>query len=216
MHPTTESATVNCIAPGSTASEASWFIGSKGNGIDTSEPKPIKWVWGLPYSEAARAHDCVLQFPDDPMTRLLSEPHSSTWSVAMLLEMLAVSEECGSGRRTAYFTIALPVAGQDARSTAAGDAASTAEQGLLSFDEYDQILVVLFGHGMDFSSREGAVASSKLFLEFVQDTFSIKSTTAVSSGAPIVKDAGTHAKQQDTPKVNDLTMVIRKKRKVQD
>ncbi|KAJ1720169.1 hypothetical protein LPJ53_005173 [Coemansia erecta] len=164
----------------------------------------------------ARAHDCVLQFPDDPMTRLLSEPHSSTWSVAMLLEMLAVSEECGSGRRTAYFTIALPVLRQSTSLTAAGDTASTAEQGLLSFDEYDQILVVLFGHNMDFSSRDGAVASSKLFLEFARDTFNIKSTTAITSGAPIIKDAATHSKQQDAPKVNDLTMAIRKKRKVQD
>ncbi|KAJ2891808.1 hypothetical protein IWW38_003465, partial [Coemansia aciculifera] len=72
-------AVVNCIVPGSTMNESSWFLGNNcaGSSEIAENSRPIDWRWGLPYPLNARAHDCVLQFPDDPITRLLSENHSS-------------------------------------------------------------------------------------------------------------------------------------------
>ncbi|KAJ2702960.1 hypothetical protein FB645_004085 [Coemansia sp. IMI 203386] len=227
----------HCVVPGSTASEAPWFLGSDqhtttNNTSDAdgtigqyTESKPaaaatnattspsIKWTWGLPYVSSARAHDCVLQFPDDPMTRLLYEPHSNSWSVSMLIEMLAVSEECGSGRRAAYYSAALPVDNrQDSNSSSNID--GTAEQGSLSFDDYDKVLIALFDHDMDFSSHEAAVASSKRFLEFISANFNIPTIVIDTAGKPVVKDTSDQKQQQQPAKVNDLTMIIRKKRKV--
>ncbi|KAJ1822221.1 hypothetical protein LPJ56_003110 [Coemansia sp. RSA 2599] len=234
----------NCMVPGSTASEeASWFLGASqpasndaadagrtmgqytasklavatttasSNASDhASNPGGTRWTWGLPYVSSARAHDCVLQFPDDPMTRLLSEPHSSFWSVSMLLEMLAVSEECGSGRRTAYFSAALPVGRTQGLSSSDKDD-GTAEQGTLSFDDYDKVLIALFDREMDFSSHETALASSKRFLDFVSASFGISAIAIDTAGKPIEKSAS-EPKQQEPPTVNDLTMAVRKKRKI--
>ncbi|KAJ1646054.1 hypothetical protein LPJ64_002433 [Coemansia asiatica] len=243
----------NCVVPGSTASEAPWFLGSNQHTSNNAtnadgtigqytEPKlavadaattaatasdhasipaSIRWTWGLPYVSSARAHDCVLQFPDDPMTRLLSEPYSSSWSVSMLLEMLAVSEECGSGRRTAYYSAALPVGHlQDPSSSSSSSSSSgssakgdnTAEQGSLSFDDYDKALIALFDREMDFSTHEAALVSSKRFLDLISASFGIPAITIDTMGKPIVKSAS-EPKQQEPPKVNDLTMAIRKKRK---
>ncbi|KAJ2390229.1 hypothetical protein GGI23_005663, partial [Coemansia sp. RSA 2559] len=97
-----------CVIPGAAASEATspWFLGSRNSADnkpsvdpassqqhaqnnDRDEGPSVRWIWGLPYPDSACAHNHVLQFPDDPMTRLLSEPHSSSWSVSMLLEMLS-------------------------------------------------------------------------------------------------------------------------------
>ncbi|KAJ1891135.1 hypothetical protein LPJ66_007089 [Kickxella alabastrina] len=232
-------AIANCIVPGTSVGEAPWFLGPQ-SGIRVSEADKaieqpatgmmtkcdpadtalsacskahhtVQWKWGLPYDDTARAHDCVLQFPDDPMTRLLSEPHSGAWSVHTLLEMLSVSEECGSGRRTAYFSATLPLRAH--LSCASADTDGTAEQGRLSFDDYDRVLVALFDRDMDFSSSASALASSRRFTEYIDTQLGIAYVAVDTTGAAVAP-RHSETKAKEAPKVNDLTMSIRKKRKV--
>ncbi|KAJ2760686.1 hypothetical protein IWQ56_005429, partial [Coemansia nantahalensis] len=151
----------HCAVPGADRSEAPSFLGTPDSTGGPGTPA-VDWTWGLPYAAEARAHDCVLQFPDDPATRLLAEPHSSGWSVAMLLEMLAVSEECGSGHRTAYFSATLPMASlAPAQADGAASSSEAADQGALSAEDYDNVLVALFDRDMDFSCADGAMRSSR-------------------------------------------------------
>ncbi|KAJ1950449.1 hypothetical protein EC988_004382 [Linderina pennispora] len=123
----------------------------------------------------------------------------------MLLDMLAVGEECGAGRRAAYFSLQL----EDLPDGGSPDA----DQGTLSFDDFDRTLAALFDREMDFSNTEAAHASTKKFFDFVDEN------NLDAAGAVVVESQGTahvapappaHA----PPPVNDLTMVIRKKRKV--
>ncbi|KAI9499750.1 histone acetylation protein-domain-containing protein [Coemansia spiralis] len=233
------SATAYCVIPGSAASEATWFLG-RCDGNDNSNMKlpvecskqqnqqntfsaspSVRWIWGLPYIGSVRAHDCVLQFPDDPITRLLAEPHSDLWSVAMLLEMLSVSEECGSGHRTAYFSASLPLAPTASTSSPPLPARriATADQGSISFEDYDNVLIALFDHEMDFSNTKAALASSARLAEVLDSKHSIPVVSIETAGTSIkpkydasISENATGA--ATTPKINDLTMVIRKKRKV--
>ncbi|KAJ2454663.1 hypothetical protein EV183_001411 [Coemansia sp. RSA 2336] len=165
----------------------------------------VEWKWGLPHPSEATAHNCVLQFPDDPITRLLAEPHTKTWSVSMLLEMLAIGEECGSGHRTAFFSAALPIASASLQDAPKFD--ETASQGSLSFADYDKILVVLFDHKMDFSSSKLAAESSKTIMEHLQ-SLNISPTQVETNGPAIA----TLQPSAVTP-VNDLSSIVRKKRK---
>ncbi|KAI8318849.1 hypothetical protein GQ54DRAFT_299808 [Martensiomyces pterosporus] len=185
----------------------------------------VEWKWGLPYPLNARAHDCVLQFPDDPITRLLEAKHSGTWPVSMLLEILSVSEECGSGRRTAYFSASLPLPRNSVKMAnslaAAADPApnTTAGQSPLSFEDYDKVLIELFDENMDFSTTVQARNSSKRLFDFLDAQFSIQPTAVSTSGKAPVKampgpPGAEEPKKHEAPKVNDLTMAIRKKRKV--
>ncbi|KAJ2752983.1 hypothetical protein GGI19_003458 [Coemansia pectinata] len=218
-------AVANCIVPGSTMRESSWFFGkdctlgagsmnNNANGSCTERAQSVDWKWGLPYPLGARAHDCVLQFPDDPITRLLSEPHSSAWSVSGLLDMLSVSEECGSGHRTAYFMASLPLC--PGISAQAGDIAdsSTASQGHLSFEDYDRILVALFDHEMDFSSTASAYLSSNRLKDYLDSNFDIPLISAETTGPAITREPIQAATPYNLPTVNDLSTVIRKKRKI--
>ncbi|KAJ2709535.1 hypothetical protein H4R19_004205 [Coemansia spiralis] len=206
--------TAHCAVPGSDPSEASSILGAPHATPDPGSPT-VHWTWGLQYPAESRAHDCILQFPDDPMTRLLAEPHSSSWSVAMLFEMLAVGEECGAGHRAAYFSASLPmVALPDLpHADTVADASESADQCALSANEYDNVLLALFDHDMDFSCTNGAVRSSKrLFdaLAAVPGTV----TVAVSTAGPPASHSATTAVAAAAPPVNDLTAAIRKKRKV--
>ncbi|KAJ2549909.1 hypothetical protein EV175_004263 [Coemansia sp. RSA 1933] len=229
-----------CVIPGAAANEAaSWFLGScnsanntplvddtiaqqSSQSKDNGECPPVRWSWGLPYPDSARAHNCVLQFPDDPMTRLLSEPHSNSWSVAMLLEMLSVSEECGSGHRTAYISASLPVAClQSLPVELSARRFATADQGSLSFDNYDDILVALFDREMDFSDTKASISSTARLDAYLDSNHSIQPFVVNTNGPALSQTARTDAAgntsssgNADTTKINDLSMMMRKKRKV--
>ncbi|KAJ1749970.1 hypothetical protein LPJ79_003290 [Coemansia sp. RSA 1821] len=165
----------------------------------------VEWKWGLPHPPEATAHNCVLQFPDDPITRLLAEPHTRPWSVSMLLEMLAIGEECGSGHRTAFFSAALPIAPASLKDAPKFD--ETAVQGTLSFADYDKMLVVLFGHNMDFSTSKLAAESSKTMMEYLR-SINVSSTQVKTGGLAITTE-----KPPAVAPVNDLSSIVRKKRK---
>ncbi|KAJ2797605.1 hypothetical protein H4R20_005124, partial [Coemansia guatemalensis] len=160
-----ETVVAHCVVPGAEPNDAYTFTGAltdtandTSNGhAGTETVARIDWRWGLPYPSNALAHDCVLQFPDDPITRLLAEPHSRGWSVAMLLEILSVSEECGSGHRTAYISTQLPVNGV-AEVLEPSQFEATADQGQLSLEDYDSVLAALFDRATDFSNASTAVA----------------------------------------------------------
>ncbi|KAJ2100849.1 hypothetical protein GGI16_003596 [Coemansia sp. S142-1] len=218
-------AVANCIVPGSTMRESTWFLGkdctqsagsdnSNVNGSCSESTQSVDWRWGLPYPLGARAHDFVLQFPDDPITRLLSEPHSSAWSVSALLDMLSVSEECGSGHRTAYFMASLPLCPDSNAQTSDIADNSTASQGRLSFEDYDKILVVLFDHDMDFSSTASAHLSSNRLKDYLDTNFDIPLISVETTGPAITRDPAQATNSCNLPTVNDLSTVIRKKRKV--
>ncbi|KAJ1661994.1 hypothetical protein IW140_006236 [Coemansia sp. RSA 1813] len=240
-HGTSSDCKAYCVIPGAAASEAyaPWFLGSRRNTDNNAsaestdkqksasndaytENPSVRWAWGLPYPDNARAHDCVLQFPDDPMTRLLSESHSSSWSVAMLLEMLSVSEECGSGHRTAYISASLPTENfKHPPMELLPQGAATACQGSLSFDDYDDILVALFDRNMDFSDTKASLSSTTRLNSYLDSKYSIQAVVVKTFGPSVSQrstdtSAGTSpsSKKIDAPKVNDLTMMVRKKRKV--
>ncbi|KAJ2776945.1 hypothetical protein H4R18_005405 [Coemansia javaensis] len=152
----------HCVVPGADAGEARGLLGA------------AAWAWGLPHPPAARAHDCVLQFPDDPAARLLAQPHSGAWTVATLLEMLALSEECGSGHRAAYFSVRLPVpppADAPEEPSPPADALRA-----LSPEDYDKMLAVLFDHDMDFSTAAAAAVSSARLTSFMATALGISPT----------------------------------------
>ncbi|KAJ2730019.1 hypothetical protein IW152_005414 [Coemansia sp. BCRC 34962] len=203
----------NCIVPGSTMLESPWFFG-KDRPYGAESSLPVEWRWGLPYPLSARAHDCVLQFPDDPITRLLSETHSTAWSVSALLDMLSVSEECGSGHRTAYFLASLPLCPSIGALT--GDIADCgiASQGHLSFEDYDKILVALFSQDMDFSSTASAQSSSSRLKDYLDSSFDIPFVDVETAGPATTAGRAQTAKPHEPPVVNDLSTMIRKKRKV--
>ncbi|PIA17547.1 hypothetical protein COEREDRAFT_14665 [Coemansia reversa NRRL 1564] len=210
-----------CVIPGAEPNNAYAFTGEQAdtanaNSNEHADTKPagrVEWRWGLPYSSDAVAHDCVLQFPDDPITRLLAEPHSRGWSVAMLLDMLSVSEECGSGHRAAYLSAWLPVK-SFAEVLEASQFEETADQGKLTLEDYDSMLIALFDRAMDFSTADAASTSSRRFIDFLDTTFNIK-PVSVSTTGPVIVKATTVSEQITTPLVNDLTAVIRKKRKAE-
>ncbi|KAJ2697127.1 hypothetical protein H4218_004151 [Coemansia sp. IMI 209128] len=215
----------NCIVPGSTMLESPWFFGKdrpSGAGLENRNASgscaesslSVEWRWGLPYPLSARAHDCVLQFPDDPITRLLSEAHSSAWSVSALLDMLSVSEECGSGHRTAYFSASLPLCPDIGALAGAIANCGTASQGHLSFEDYDKILVVLFDKDMDFSSTASALSSSSRLMGYLDSSFDIPFIDVETTGPAISADRAQAPKPQEPPAVNDLSMMVRKRRKV--
>ncbi|KAJ2517277.1 hypothetical protein GGI11_003197 [Coemansia sp. RSA 2049] len=221
------------VIPGSTQSEASLPLLSSSvsntdnNGLPAESGAAsgsfVKWVWGSPYPKNDLACNCVLQFPDDPITRLLSERHGAFWSVSMLFEMLAISEECGSGHRTAYISASIPVASlSPLPSDLPEQSVDTADEGALSFDAYDDILVALFDHEMDFSDREKSASSTARLDAYLDSKHSIPVVTVTTSGPPISqKSTGTSLGNNPSgsaaaaPKVNDLTMAVRKKRKVE-
>ncbi|KAJ2077843.1 hypothetical protein H4R24_004882 [Coemansia sp. RSA 988] len=203
-----EKVVAHCVIPGAEPNDAYTFTGAQSV---TEAADRVDWKWGLPYPSDSLAHDCVLQFPDDPITRLLAEPHSRGWSVAMLLEMLSVSEECGSGHRAAYLSAWLPVKGvTEVLEPSLSEA--TADQGLLSLEDYDNVLIALFDRVMDFSTADAAAAASGRFIDFLDSTFNIKPVSASTTGPDVVQEPTT-ANQAIAPLVNDLTAVIRKKRK---
>ncbi|KAJ2824168.1 hypothetical protein GGI24_003484 [Coemansia furcata] len=206
-------AVANCIVPGSTMGESPWFFGNN-SGSCNERSKSVDWKWGLPYPLSARAHDCVLQFPDDPITRLLAEAHSSSWSVSALLDMLSVSEECGSGHRTAYFLASLPLySGVSVQASDIADS-STASQGHLSFDDYDKILIALFNHEMDFSNPASAHSSSSRLFNYLDGSYDIPVIEVETVGPATTRDTTQAEKPRELPTVNDLSTMVRKKRKV--
>ncbi|KAJ2811899.1 hypothetical protein FBU31_007687, partial [Coemansia sp. 'formosensis'] len=206
-------AVANCIVPGSTMGESPWFFGNN-SGSCNERSKLVDWKWGLPYPLSARAHDCVLQFPDDPITRLLAEAHSSSWSVSALLDMLSVSEECGSGHRTAYFLASLPLySGVSVQASDIADS-STASQGHLSFDDYDKILIALFNHEMDFSNPASAHLSSNRLFNYLDGSYDIPVIDVETVGPATTRDTAQAEKPRELPTVNDLSAMVRKKRKV--
>ncbi|KAJ1958968.1 hypothetical protein GGI12_004587 [Dipsacomyces acuminosporus] len=177
----------------------------------------VDWRWGLPYPLNARAHDCVLQFPDDPLSRLLEAKHTDDWTVSMLLEMVALGEECGSGRRAAYFSVTLPFPSDDNGATANSSSASSdgkdnAEKPALSAEDYDKVLVALFDQDMDFSNTESARISTEKLFDFL-DTSNFTRTTATATTKGQIITTAPKKHEAPAPRVNDLTMVIRKKRK---
>ncbi|KAJ2613286.1 hypothetical protein H4S08_002292 [Coemansia sp. RSA 1365] len=216
-----ETAIGYCVIPGAEPNNTYAFTGMQADTAnatsnehaDTKTAGSVEWKWGLPYSSDTVAHDCVLQFPDDPITRLLSEPHSRSWSVAMLLEMLSVGEECGSGHRAAYISAWLPVKSV-AEELEPSQSEETADQGKLSLEDYDSMLIALFDRAMDFSTADAAATSSRRFIDFLETTFNIKAVSVSTTGPAIVKPA-TLPEQTTAPPVNDLTAVIRKKRKTE-
>ncbi|KAJ2741042.1 hypothetical protein GGI20_005459 [Coemansia sp. BCRC 34301] len=207
-------AVVNCVVPGSAMAESTWFLGNDRtdrNGAAESI-RSVEWRWGLPYPVNARAHDCVLQFPDDPIARLLSEEHSNEWSVSELLDMLSVSEECGSGHRAAFFAASLPLyPGTLTYPSANGN---TASQGHLSLEDYDKILIALFAREMDFSNTESARLSSSRLVEYLDANFDIPHTSLETTGPTILRALPHEARPEDISPVNDLSTMVRKRRKV--
>ncbi|KAJ2543989.1 hypothetical protein GGF49_001631 [Coemansia sp. RSA 1853] len=134
-----------------------------------------------------------------------------SWTVAMLLEMLAVSEECGSGHRTAYFSVMLPIA--TTKLSELPRCEETADQGSLSFEDYDQVLVTIFDRDMDFSATDAAKTSSRRFTEFIDQKFDIP-VVAVTTNGPAIAHKPLAAAPSTPPAVNDLSSMVRKKRKV--
>ncbi|KAJ2156846.1 hypothetical protein GGF46_004908 [Coemansia sp. RSA 552] len=201
---TATTVTAYCVIPGASANSRPAFLDEHGSSA-------VGWHWGLPHPIESLADNCVLQFPDDPMTRLLAEPHSKEWSVSMLLEMLAVTEECGSGRRTAYFSADMPISAPACPE--ASNAASTADQGSLTFEEYDQILTVLFDREMDFSSLDAATKSSERVTEYLSSQFGITPAVVTTDGQDAVQALSAAAGVGSPPPVNDLSTAIRKRRK---
>ncbi|KAJ2567971.1 hypothetical protein GGH12_000102 [Coemansia sp. RSA 1822] len=187
-------------------SQSGFKIGANGTALPS-----VNWKWGLSHPAEAIAHNCVWQFPDDPITRLLAKSHTQSWTVAMLLEMLAVSEECGSGHRTAYFSVMLPIA--TTKLSELPRCEETADQGSLSFEDYDQVLVTIFDRDMDFSATDAAKTSSRRFTEFIDQKFDIP-VVAVTTNGPAIAHKPLAAAPSTPPAVNDLSSMVRKKRKV--
>ncbi|KAJ1675276.1 hypothetical protein EV182_001584 [Spiromyces aspiralis] len=103
------------FSPGADRSEAFWFRESaelpaalKPESSSVSPAGRSTWHWGLGYPLEARAQDVIPHYPDDAMTRLLEKRESADWTVSQVQEMIAISEECGAGRRTAFFALDVP------------------------------------------------------------------------------------------------------------
>ncbi|KAJ1670451.1 hypothetical protein GGF38_001515, partial [Coemansia sp. RSA 25] len=160
-------AVVNCIVPGSTMRDSPWFFGKDdcaGSNEGVARVRSVDWRWGLPYPLNVRAHDCMLQFPDDPITRLLSEEHSTS-------------------------------------------------QGHLSLEDYDKALIALFDQEMDFSNTESARLSSKRLMEYLDSNFDIPAIDVETAGPATTRGPIQDAKVCELPVVNDLSTMVRKKRK---
>ncbi|KAJ2141365.1 hypothetical protein IW136_002300 [Coemansia sp. RSA 678] len=209
-----DTAVAYCVVPGADAHGAPVVLGNQSGfkiGANGTASPSVDWKWGLSHPAEAIAHNCVLQFPDDPITRLLAKSHTQSWTVAMLLEMLAVSEECGSGHRTAYFSAMLPIASTQLPGLPGCNV--TADQGSLSFEDYDQVLVAIFDRDMDFSATNAAKTSSRRFTEFIDQKFDIP-VVAVATNGPVIALNPPVVAPNTPPAVNDLSSMVRKKRKV--
>ncbi|KAJ2667492.1 hypothetical protein IW148_000187 [Coemansia sp. RSA 1199] len=209
-----DTAVAYCVVPGADVCDAPVVLGSQSGfkiGANGTSLPSVDWKWGLSHPAEAIAHNCVWQFPDDPITRLLAKSHTQSWTVAMLLEMLAVSEECGSGHRTAYFSVMLPIA--TTKLSELPRCEETADQGSLSFEDYDQVLVTIFDRDMDFSATGAAKTSSRRFTEFIDQKFAIP-VVAVTTNGPAIAHKPLAAAPSTPPAVNDLSSMVRKKRKV--
>ncbi|KAJ1918198.1 hypothetical protein H4219_002755 [Mycoemilia scoparia] len=235
----------SAFLPGSDHSEAGWLKEtcpfpqalrpSFGSALQVGDR--CQWSWGLGYPPDAKAHDCIPQYPDDPMTRLLQKPESAKWTVENAMDMVAISEECGAGRRTAFFALDIPTCsphffGCSSTSTPSTSGPSSPRHALniplLSHREFEQVELSLFDHSMDFSQSQTSLQSTARFTKWLGSRFpSIKPLEMITSGSAVVIDnaaqetsGGTqndsHSSKRNTEAVvNTLsTNIVRKKQKV--
>ncbi|RKP07562.1 histone acetylation protein-domain-containing protein [Thamnocephalis sphaerospora] len=86
------------LVPGYAVSElGEWARAAAGHG----------WCYGVPYAPNAQARRVLPRFPDDPIARMLDGAASAGMSVCDFLALLALGEECGSGRVTGVYTLRL-------------------------------------------------------------------------------------------------------------
>lgn len=67
----------------------------------------IQWKYGTSYPPDAQAADVIPQFEDDAKSRFLKDNLEDDMSVSNFWEVLAFSEECGSGKITGFFELRL-------------------------------------------------------------------------------------------------------------
>ncbi|KAI9228630.1 MAG: histone acetylation protein-domain-containing protein [Piptocephalis tieghemiana] len=83
---------------------------------------PSRWQRGLGRASGSElARDVLALFPDDPIHRALQSEAAEGLSISEFIELLPVTEECGSGKRTGVFNIYLPGASPCKLPEASGD-----------------------------------------------------------------------------------------------
>ncbi|KAJ3194220.1 hypothetical protein HK101_003243 [Irineochytrium annulatum] len=127
----------------------------KPNGSNAGAPS-VAWAWGLPYPANAVATTAVPRFPDDAKTKGLDLLDARS-TVRDLMEVLATTGECGSGRLAGFLSAYVPARGGP---VGAEDHAADADNGwyAVSSEAMESVVSALMGE--DFSTAELAVEST--------------------------------------------------------
>ncbi|OMH78382.1 hypothetical protein AX774_g8227 [Zancudomyces culisetae] len=173
----------------------------------------VKISWNYGYCDATKmrlpAIETIPQYPDDPITRQLQKIYENTpaktnnggpavkykkTSIAEVLALVSISEECGSGHMTGFFNIEIGRKEQAIKcSKNVGDDNgvnnkckggmatmdyqfdSMLEENALEPDVYNRINNKLIDlEEMDYSTIETAVRSTRKFREYVIDMLNVQ------------------------------------------
>ncbi|KAJ1655083.1 hypothetical protein IWQ61_005109 [Dispira simplex] len=175
------------LIPGLDATQAQLSVRSVGEDLTTptdskgnpnNENPAIQatptWKYGFPGQASQLAYDVIPQFPDDPKTRLLVKPEAATWTLEEFESMLAISEECGAGRRTGFFSLSFPKHQSKTDPVKVWELEDKSRCCVVSPVSWDTVLLLLFHRAMDFSTLDCAQRSTRRFLLWMNKKFHFK------------------------------------------
>ncbi|KAJ1970769.1 hypothetical protein H4R35_005670, partial [Dimargaris xerosporica] len=168
--------------PGIAAAEAKWLLTSptvavaadtandSSHGAESTEA--VEWTYGSPADPKSLACEAIPQFPDDPRTRLMAKPGADQYTVHEFHDILAISEECGAGRRTGFFVVKAtpPKPLPETKHSFAQDLRWCT----VSSKGWDTMLVQLFHTSMDFATMASAHRSSRRFFQWMKRKFGLE------------------------------------------
>jgi hypothetical protein len=137
-------------------------IGARKRGWTSSDK--IKWNYGTSYASDAEASLVIPRFDDDAKSRLLKSTaeDDDKLTVADFWNLLAIGEECGSGKITGFFELKLD------------DNMAEEEQGQKEEKKSNLKNFTVFWNkfmSLDFSSEESIIQSTTTAKKDVQDIF---------------------------------------------
>jgi hypothetical protein len=172
----------------------------------------VEWEWKIPYPLNESSEKVIPILPDDCKSRMIYD-HEAL-SVKSLFEMIAIGEECGSGKRAGLFYLK-----KDSKSSEKGQ--TPVEDGNCTAEEFTQLLELLL-EKLQFDDLYSIVDSSSQIYEWLEDHkinikgseahVLIKSTIPNPTEVPITVNTGLNIKRKTDSEVNQLSpsMIKRK------
>ncbi|KAJ1951833.1 hypothetical protein IWQ62_006360 [Dispira parvispora] len=206
------------LIPGLDATEAQLTVRSTGKDLTIPTKSKVNlnseipvthetstWDYGFPGQASQRAHEVIPRFPDDPKTRLLAKAEAATWTLEEFASMLAISEECGAGRRTGFFSLSFPKHHSKSDPAEVQELEDKSRCYEIPAKGWDTVLLLLFHQAMDFSTLDRAQRSTKRFLLWMSKKFrskplalrtlSVKASPKVTHKDPDAEGSGPPSKK---------------------